>query len=62
LGDVYGTATYYLRHQEKLNSYLRHHDEEFKALRAQRRQANSALYKRLHDAKKIEEVKQSLER
>ena len=60
LEEVYGAVTYYLGHQEEVNSYLRQHDREFDTLRAQARQVNPGLYKRLEEAKKVEEVKQQL--
>jgi len=46
LGEVYGAVTYYLGHQEEVNSYLRQHDREFDTLRAQARQVNPGRYKR----------------
>jgi hypothetical protein len=60
LEEVYGAVAYYLGHQEDLDSYLRHNDKEFDSLRAQTRQTNPALYKRLDEARKVEEVKQAL--
>jgi uncharacterized protein (DUF433 family) len=60
LEEVYGAVTYYLGHQEEVNSYLRQHDREFDTLRAQARQINPSLYKRLEEAKKVEQVKQQL--
>jgi uncharacterized protein (DUF433 family) len=60
LEEVYGAVTYYLGHQEDVNSYLRQNDREFDALRAQARQVNPGLYKRLEEAKKVEEVKQQI--
>ncbi len=60
LEEVYGAVTYYLGHQEDVNSYLRQNDREFDTLRAQARQVNPGLYKRLEEAKKVEEVKQRL--
>jgi len=60
LEEVYGAVTYYLGHQEDLNSYLRQNDPEFDTLRAHARQLNPGLYKRLEEAKKVEEVKQRL--
>jgi len=60
LEEVYGAVTYYLGHQEDVNSYLRQNDREFDTLRAQARQVNPGLYKRLEAAKKVEEVKQRL--
>ncbi|MGD0791778.1 MAG: DUF433 domain-containing protein [Terriglobales bacterium] len=60
LEEVYGAVTYYLGHQEDVNSYLRQNDREFDTLRAQARQVNPGLYKRLEAAKKVEEVKQQL--
>jgi len=60
LEEVYGAVTYYLGHQEDVNSYLRQNDREFDTLRAQARQVNPGLYKRLEAAKKVEEIKQRL--
>ncbi len=60
LEEVYWAVTYYLGHQEDVNSYLRQNDREFDTLRAQARQVNPGLYKRLEEAKKVEEVKQRL--
>jgi uncharacterized protein (DUF433 family) len=60
LEEVYGAVTYYLGHQDEVNSYLRQHDREFDTLRAQARQLNPGLYKRLEEARKVEEVKQQL--
>jgi uncharacterized protein (DUF433 family) len=56
LEEVYGAITYYLGHQQDVHSYLRQNDREFESLRAQARQANPGLYKKLEDAQKIEEV------
>src|SRR5271168_4250100 len=54
LQEVYGAITYYLGHQADVDSRLREHDREFEALRAQARQTNPALYKKLEESKKIE--------
>ncbi len=51
LEEVYGAITYYLGHQEDVNSYLRDNDREFEALRAQARQANPGLHKKLEEAR-----------
>ena|SRR5271157_2635257 len=60
LEEVYGAITYYLSHQEDVHSYLRQNDREFESLRAQSRQANPGLHKKLEEARKVEEVKQLL--
>lgn len=60
LEEVYGAVTYYLGHQEEVNSYLRQNDREFDALRDRARQINSVLYKKLEEGRKIEQVKQQL--
>jgi uncharacterized protein (DUF433 family) len=60
LEEVYGAVTYYLGHQEEVNSHMRQHDREFDTLRAQARQTNSVLYKKLEEGRKIEQVKQQL--
>lgn len=60
LEEVYGSITYYLAHQEEVHSHLRRSDREFENLRAQSRQANPDLYKKLEKVKKIEEVNQIL--
>jgi uncharacterized protein (DUF433 family) len=60
LEEVYGAITYYLSHQAEVDSYLRQHDREFEALRAQARRANPSLHKKLEESKKIEEVSQRL--
>ncbi len=60
LEEVYGAVTYYLGHQEDVNSYLRQNDREFDTLRAQSRQVNSGMYQKLEAARKVEEVKQQL--
>ncbi len=51
LEEVYGAITYYLGHQEDVHSYLRQNDREFETLRAQARQANPSLYKKLEEAR-----------
>jgi uncharacterized protein (DUF433 family) len=51
LEEVYGAITYYLRHQGELDSYLQQHDREFEALRAQAREANPVLYKKLDESR-----------
>ena len=51
LEEVYGAITYYLGHQEDVDSYLRDNDREFEALRAQARQANPGRYKKLEEAR-----------
>lgn len=51
LEEVYGAITYYLGHQEHVDSYLRQNDREFEELRARTREANPALYKKLEEAK-----------
>jgi len=56
LEEVYGAITYYLGHQADVDSCLRQHDREFEALRAEARQANPGLYKKLEDSHKVEEV------
>jgi uncharacterized protein (DUF433 family) len=60
LEEVYGAVTYYLGHQEDVNSYLRQNDREFDTLRAQSRQVNSGMYQKLEAAGRVEEVKQQL--
>lgn len=55
LEEVYGAITYYLGHQEDVDSYLRQNDREFEALRARAQQANPGLYK------KLEETRQQLQ-
>src|ERR1700675_4742274 len=57
LEEVYGAVTYCLGHQEEVNSHLRQHDREFEKLRAQARQVNPGLYKRLEEARKGEKRK-----
>ena len=51
LEEAYGAITYYLGHQEDVDSYLRQNDQEFEALRAQAREANPGLYKKLEAAR-----------
>jgi uncharacterized protein (DUF433 family) len=60
LEEVYGAITYYLGHQADVDSSLRQHDRGFEALRAQARQANPGLYKKLEESKKVEQVNQRL--
>jgi uncharacterized protein (DUF433 family) len=60
LEEVYGAITYYLSHRVEVDSYLQQHDPEFEALRAQARQANPSLHKKLEESKKVEEVSQRL--
>jgi uncharacterized protein (DUF433 family) len=62
LVEVYGAITYYLDHRTEVDSYLRQNDRDFEALRAQARQANPGLYKKLEEARKIEKVSQRLDR
>ncbi len=51
LEEVYGAITYYLGHQEDVDSYLRQNDQEFEALRAHAREANPSLYRKLEEAR-----------
>src|SRR5216684_1352987 len=51
LVEVYGAITYYLGHQADVDSFLRQDDHEFEALRAQAREANPGLYKKIEEAK-----------
>jgi uncharacterized protein (DUF433 family) len=60
LEEVYGAITYYLSHRPDVDAHLRQHDREFEALRAQARQANPTLHKKLEESQKIEEVSQRL--
>jgi len=62
LEEVYGAVTYYLGHQDDINSHLRQSDREFDTLRAHARQANPNLYAKIDDAKKVAEVTQHLNR
>lgn len=58
LEEVYGAITYYLGHQADVDDRLRQHDREFEALRAQARQSNPTLYKKLEESRKSEKVSQ----
>ena len=60
LEEVYGAITYYLSHQDDVDSYLRQSDREFEALRSQARKANPDLYRKLDESKKIEKVNRLL--
>jgi uncharacterized protein (DUF433 family) len=60
LEEVHGAIAYYQCHRKDVDSYLRRNDGEFETLRAQARQANPDLYKKLEKAKKLEEVIQVL--
>ena len=60
LEQIRDAISYYRSHQADVDSYLRQHDQEFEALRAQARQANPELYKKLEESKKIEQVSQRL--
>ncbi len=60
LEEVYGAISYYLSNRVEVNSYLREHDREFEALRAQAQRANPSLHRKLEESKKIEEVSQRL--
>ena len=51
LEEVYGAITYYLAHQEEVDTTLRQNDREFDTLRAQTQQSNRGLYKKLEEAK-----------
>lgn len=51
LEEIYGAITYYLGHQEDVDSYLRQNDQEFDALRTAAREANPGLYKKLEAAR-----------
>jgi uncharacterized protein (DUF433 family) len=51
LEEVYGAIAYYLGHQEEVDPYLQKNDSGFEALRAQARQANPALYRKLTEAR-----------
>ncbi len=50
LEEVYGAVTYYLGHEEDVNSFLRQNDREFDTLRTQARQINPGLYQKLEAA------------
>jgi len=62
LEEVYGAITYYLGHQQNVDSYLRQNDREFEELRLQVRTTNPSLYKKLKEAQKIERVNEILDR
>jgi hypothetical protein len=49
LEEIYGAITYYLGHQQDVDSYLRQSDREFEELRA--RETNPVLHKKLAEAK-----------
>jgi len=51
LEEVYGAITYYLAHQDEVDTSLRQNDREFETLRAQSRQSNRGLYQKLEEAK-----------
>jgi uncharacterized protein (DUF433 family) len=54
LEEVYGAITYYLGHQELVDSCMKQNDREFEALRAQARQINPNLYKKLENSGKTQ--------
>jgi len=60
LEEVHGAIAYYQGHRKEVDSYLRQNDREFETLRTQARRANPDLYKKLEEAKKVEEVIQVL--
>lgn len=60
LEEVHGAIAYYEGHRKEIDSSLRQNDREFETLRAQARQANPDLYKKLEKARKVEEVIQVL--
>lgn len=53
LEQVYGAITYYLANREGVNHYLENLDTEFKAFQETNKQANTAFYNQLAQAKRI---------
>ncbi len=51
LEEVYGAITYYLGHQEDVDSCLRQNDREFESLRAQARQASPGLHQKFEEGR-----------
>ena len=51
LEEIYGAITFYLAHQDELDSYLRENDHEFEALQKQAREANPLLYRKIEEAR-----------
>ena len=47
LEEVYGAIAFYLGHQAEVDSYLEKNDQEFESLRAQARNSNPALYRKV---------------
>jgi uncharacterized protein (DUF433 family) len=62
LDEIHGAIGYYRSHRADVDSYLRQHDQEFEALRAQAQQANPELYKKLEESEKVQEVSYRLNR
>jgi len=51
LEEIYGAIAFYLGRQEEIDAHLSANDKEFEALRAQLRETNSGLYKKLEEAR-----------
>ncbi len=52
LEDIYGAITFYLSHQQEIDSYLKEAEAEFEELRQKSREANSELHEKLDEARK----------
>ena len=57
LEEVYGAITFYLSHQEEVDSYLGHDDAEFEHLRERCRKATPGLYRKLQDGRARQQTK-----
>ena len=52
LEEVYGAITFYLSHQQEVDSYLNEGEAEFEELRRKTREANPELHEKLDEARK----------
>jgi uncharacterized protein (DUF433 family) len=51
LEEVFGAITFYLAHQQEIDSYLAKGEKEFDEIRATAQKANPLLYKKLEEAR-----------
>ena len=52
LEEIYGAITFYLSHQQEIDSYLKDAEAEFEELRQKTREANPELHEKLDEARK----------
>jgi uncharacterized protein (DUF433 family) len=52
LEEIYGAITFYLSHQQEIDSYLKDAEAEFEKMREKSREANPELHKKLDETRK----------